>query len=121
MATEPKRILVVEDEPVLAVDLEDMLHDLGAVVIGPVASLQRAIQIVEEEPMNGAVLDINIGGDLVFPLADRLTRKRIPFIFCTSYAEIAGALDEYEHVPRIGKPYREENLRKLVITHLIRT
>ena len=80
------RILVVEDDFLLAEDLRRTLEDFGAIVIGPLPTLSRALAQVENEArLDGAILDINLGGEQVFPLADRLTERGVPFLFMSGY------------------------------------
>jgi DNA-binding LytR/AlgR family response regulator len=84
------RILVVEDDYLV---VEEMVHELqanGADVVGPVANLKKAFERLDNVPdIRGAVLDINLQGELVYPLADELARRGIPFVFATAYDESA--------------------------------
>jgi CheY-like chemotaxis protein len=79
------RILVVEDEFLVSLDLEAMLRELGGEVIGPFASLVRATAVARAELLDVALLDVNVGGRLVTPVADALAERAIPFVFCTGY------------------------------------
>ncbi len=79
------RILVVEDEALAALQLEDMLTDLGCTVIGPAARLRQALDLLERQVIDAAVLDLNVAGELVYPVADRLTDRGIQFLFVTGY------------------------------------
>ncbi len=72
------KVLVVEDEPLIAMALADMLTEFGCTVAGPAASLKRGMRLMEEEAIDGAVLDINLGGEMVFPLADALAYSMLP-------------------------------------------
>lgn len=101
---EGRRILVAEDEFFLAMDLEDMLRDVGAVVVGPVATVAQALLVLDEgHRIDLAVLDMNLGGDMVFPVADRLRAADIPLIFATGYGQ--GDLPaRFTGVPRFEKP-----------------
>ncbi len=102
------RILVVEDEYFLAAELEQELSAAGAVVIGPVSSVKAAVGLIERTPsLDGAVLDMNLGGDPVFPVADKLTLQGVPFLFVTGYNELATPA-HYGHVPRLEKPTDEQ-------------
>lgn len=74
------KILVVEDEPLLAIALEDMLNEFGCAVVGPAHNLDQGMQLVAEEPIDGAILDVNLAGVKVFPLADLLARRCVPFV-----------------------------------------
>ncbi len=98
------RVLVVEDEYMLADELAMELADVGAVVLGPVPSVEQALALLESEARpDGAVLDVNLGGEAVFPLADVLIERGVPLIFTTGYD--ASALPErFAHVSRCEKP-----------------
>jgi CheY-like chemotaxis protein len=86
-----KRILVVEDEAIVAMLFEDGLLDAGAKVLGPVASVGEALQLIERAASDGglsaAVLDLNLNGEAVAPVADRLVALGVPFLFATGYME----------------------------------
>jgi len=77
-------VLVVEDETLICLLLEDMLRDLGCKVVGTASNFKRAAELAErEESIDIAILDVNLGGQLVFPVADILVRRGIPFLFAT--------------------------------------
>jgi len=80
-----KRILVVEDEALVAMLLEDMLTDLGCDVVGPAHTLQRALDLVESEQVDAAILDVNVGGRRSYPVAEKVAAKGIPFVFASGY------------------------------------
>ena len=80
-----KRILVVEDEYFLADETRRKLEVLAAEVIGPVASVEDAIALIEAEIVDGAILDVYLGDEFVFPVADKLEALDIPFVFATGY------------------------------------
>jgi DNA-binding response OmpR family regulator len=77
------RVLVVEDEMMVSMLIEDMLSDLGCKVVGPASRLEEAIALVESHEIDCAVLDVNLGGQPIFPLADILRAKGAPFAFAT--------------------------------------
>lgn len=98
------RILVVEDEFLLACTLEEDLRAFGATVVGPCCNLAQAAVATRREPFDVAVLDINLNGTMVYPLAEELRARGIPFLFLTGY----GSLDlpeEFRALPRLSKPY----------------
>lgn len=100
------RILVVEDEYLLADDLRDELIDAGAQVLGPVPSVADAQALIAAEArIDAAVLDINLRGEMVFPVADQLTGRGVPFAFATGYDEWA-LPDRFAGAPRVEKPLR---------------
>lgn len=79
-------VLVAEDEFFVAEDLAYALEQRGATVVGPAADLARALALIEQTPQLGAaVLDINLKGEMVFPVADALRERRVPFVFATGY------------------------------------
>lgn len=79
------RILVAEDETILSLMIEDLLLDAGATVIGPAPSVGTAMVLLCSEPVDGAVLDFNLGGEMIVPVADVLTLRQIPFVIVTGY------------------------------------
>src|SRR5690606_28701228 len=80
------RILIVEDELLVALELETMLGSLGCEVVGPAARLEKALNLAETEELDGAVLDVNLRGKPVYPVAAALGARGIPFIFSTGYS-----------------------------------
>ncbi len=79
------KILVVEDDALVALDLADLLNDLGHDVVGPFGALATACPACRNEAMDFALLDFNLGGETSAPLADRLAERLIPFVFLTGY------------------------------------
>ena len=99
-----RRILVVEDEFLLADDLHTELEDVGAIVLGPAGTIAEAFKIIEnEQQIDGAVLDVNLGGDPVFPAAETLIRRQVPFLFTTGY-DPSSIPERFRHVVRFEKP-----------------
>jgi DNA-binding LytR/AlgR family response regulator len=99
------RLLVVEDEYLIAADLTASLELLGVEVIGPAASVEEALSLVENNGsrIDGAVLDINLQNERVYPVADVLTARGVPFVFTTGYDAVAVPI-AYACVPRCEKP-----------------
>jgi CheY-like chemotaxis protein len=97
------RLLIVEDEYFLAQDLADRFERLGAEVLGPAGTVREALSLARSAQIDGAVLDVNLKGERVYPVADLLLQKQIPFVFASGYG---GELepDAYSHVPRCIKP-----------------
>lgn len=99
-----RRILVVEDEYMLADDLRAELDEAGAVVVGPAGTVEDAMALIGSgEPIDGAVLDVNLRGEPVFPAADLLAERGVPFLFTTGYDQSA-IPERFERVPRCEKP-----------------
>lgn len=80
-----RRVLVVEDILLVAEELSDTLKDWGCEVIGPAAQVGRALDLVEREKLDGALLDVNLGKEHCFPIATVLRERRVRFIFLTGY------------------------------------
>jgi CheY-like chemotaxis protein len=105
--TEPSlrgsRVLIVEDEYFLAQELRRMLAEEGLSVVGPVASVSDALALIDKEPsLDAAVLDINLGGEWSYPVAEKLDRRGIPFLFSTGYNE-SDLPSCWQHVRRVEK------------------
>jgi len=103
------RVLVLEDEAVLAFALEDMLLDLGCAVVGPALRLSEAFALLEKAQLDAAVLDVNVGGDRSYGVAEDLERRGIPFIFATGYGA-EGLELQRTGVRVLAKPYRRHDL-----------
>ncbi|HEX8471410.1 MAG TPA: response regulator, partial [Brevundimonas sp.] len=81
---EGRRVLIVEDEYVIAMEIAGILEDCGAEIVGPAGSVSLAIQLIAQEaPIDAAVLDVNLGRERVFPVAETLNLRNIPFVFAT--------------------------------------
>src|ERR1700692_3817867 len=93
-----RRILVVEDEMIVAWLLEDMLADLGCAVVGPAVSINQALAMIDAEAIDAAVLDVNLNGQVSYPIADALAARGVPFVFSTGYAKDR-LLDGYRTFP----------------------
>lgn len=99
-----RKILVVEDEYMLAEELRTALREAGAHVIGPIGSLAKAMTFLEGNPdLDGAVLDVNLGGDAVYPAADVLLARGVAVILATGY-DLSSIPERYAHVPVCDKP-----------------
>lgn len=104
-----RRVLVVEDEALVSLMIEDLLTQAGCKVIGPAATTESAIALIEQEAIDCAVLDVKLVDGPVFPVADTLAARGVPFIFATGYqAEAIGA--RYAGIPRIEKVYDSAEL-----------
>jgi CheY-like chemotaxis protein len=83
-----RRILVVDDEPLVAMLVEDLLGEAGAQVVGPAATLAAGLDLLREGAPDGAVLDVNLDGVLVYPLAEALWDAGVPFVVVTGYGRL---------------------------------
>ncbi len=108
-----QRILVVEDEALIAIDLEAVLEDAGYRVLGPVNSAATALALLERELPELALLDVNLGGSNVFGVANAVAARNVPIIFLTGHT--AHRLPEnHRHRPLVAKPYLPSVLLKEV-------
>jgi CheY-like chemotaxis protein len=99
------RILVLEDETLVSMMVEDMLMDLGCEIVGPFARLDQALTFVADRPeIDLALLDVNLGGERSFPLAEVLSEQGVPFVFTTGYDE-SGMPDRWRGRPSLRKPF----------------
>jgi CheY-like chemotaxis protein len=107
-----RRILVVEDEMMIAMLVEDMLAELGCAVVGPAHALDVALDLaLTELGLDAALLDVNLGGEPVFAVADALRKRGVPAIFSTGYGD--AALREVDRgAPVLQKPFRAHDLAK---------
>lgn len=109
------RFFVLEDEALVAMFVEDVLCDLGCVVVGMAASVASALQFLEASAggIDAAILDVNLGRETAYPVASVLAEARIPFAFATGYGA-DGIRQEFAYAPVIAKPFAEEALSALV-------
>jgi DNA-binding NtrC family response regulator len=105
------RVLIVEDEAGVALLLEDMLLELGCNVIGSIARVDRACEVAAAIDCDFAVLDVNLGGTPVFPVAHILQGRRIPFVFSTGYGP-GGIVEAFKDRPVLSKPFPIEALKR---------
>ncbi len=113
---EGRRILIVEDRYLIATEMADEVRRMGGEVLGPSPSVERARELIGEEQVDIALLDVNLDGELVFPLADMLQSRGVPFLFLTGYDE-AVLPEAWRDRPRISKPVDPRELR----AHLVAT
>ena len=107
----PHQILLVEDEALLSLLMRDLLTDMGYAVAGPYNCVKDAMAAAKVEPLAGAVLDVNLGGEFVYPLAEYLNANAVPFVFVTGYAEDRIEM-KFDGVPVLQKPLTRELLER---------
>jgi CheY-like chemotaxis protein len=107
------RVLLVEDEIMVAMLVESLLEELGCQIIGPIGRVDHALERVGEGGIDLAILDINVNGRHSYPIAGALADRGIPFIFSTGYGRTVGS-QEFEGRPTLQKPYRLEDLRAAI-------
>ena len=108
-----KRVLVVEDEFLVGLTLCEDLALLGAQVTGPATSLSEALEVLQQNRFEVALIDVNLRGEMSFPLADELLARNVPFLFVTGYGGDAIPL-RFQHVLRLSKPHDPKRLSGLI-------
>jgi len=103
------RVLVVEDEFLVATLIEDMLHAAGCIVSGPIPRIGEALEAAGRGTYDAAILDVNLGGDRIDPVAKALSYRNVPFAFVTGYGT-AGLPGDYAERPHLRKPFRMTDL-----------
>ena len=103
------RVLVVEDEYLIRMLVEDMLADLGYAVAAAVSTVTAASELAVSGDFNAAVLDVNLNGNEIFPVADILERRGLPFVFVTGYGERT-LPERYRNRPALQKPFQADQL-----------
>lgn len=98
------RVLLVEDEAIIAMLTEHMLREMGCEHVNVVGSVARALSAIERDPPDIAVLDVNLRGEMVLPVAQKLAKAGIPFAFATGYGKTE-MLAEFHHYPILQKPF----------------
>jgi DNA-binding NtrC family response regulator len=114
-----RRVLLVEDEFLVALTLEEALRDAGCVVLGPIPRVEKAVPVAREEAIDVALLDVNLAGEKVYPVAQALSERDVPFIFMTGYERV-GLPATYADRPAISKPFMIDamlDLLKDVLDH----
>jgi CheY-like chemotaxis protein len=104
-----RKVLVVEDEMIVAWLLEDMLVDLGCTIVGPATSVNQALAMIDVKAFDAVVLDVNLDGQMSYPVADALTARGMPFVFSTGYDKDT-LRDGYRTFPVLQKPFHRSEL-----------
>ena len=111
-----RRMLVVEDEPLIAMLLEDMLGDLDMPVLGTADSVPAALELIETlDGLDGAILDMNLRGRSVEPVATALAARGVPFVFASGYG-VDALTQRHAQAPVLPKPFRREALESALLT-----
>ena len=113
MTTRPaaKRILVVEDELMIRMLLEDMLQDLGYTIVAEAGRIEEALQAATTADIDIAILDVDLSGQPIAPVAEALAARGTPFVFATGYGE-RGLPEPYRDRPMLKKPFQLEGLKQ---------
>jgi CheY-like chemotaxis protein len=112
-----REVLVVEDEMMIAMLIEDMLEEFGCKLVGPATSVPRALELIANESIEIAILDLNLNGQDTYAIADALQQKNVSFIFATGYGS-AGLRKEYENRPILQKPFQQKDLEIALVQTL---
>jgi len=113
-----RRILVVEDESLVAMLLETILEDMGCQPVGAYSTVDEALKVLEDGvEIDGALLDVNVAGREVFPVAEALKARGLPFVFSTGYGE-GGLPESWRGNPTIQKPFTEATVQNALMSAL---
>jgi CheY-like chemotaxis protein len=107
-----RRVLVVEDEFLAALTTVDFLESLGCEVVGPAARLSPALELARSEVLDAAVLDINIAGEMIWPVAERLRHRGIPYLFLSAYPGTNFVPAIFAAAPYLPKPLEPDHLAR---------
>ncbi len=114
------RILVVEDEYLIASELSYMLESMGHEVVGPVPTIEEAMALVGSEALDGVLLDANLAGTSSAPVAAELNARSVSFVVVTGYGDLKLATADLDDAPRIVKPFSEHALTAAVAEAFVR-
>lgn len=103
-------MLIVEDEMLVAMELDSLLRDQGCTVLGPAATVKRAIALIAEERPDAALLDLNLNGQPAIPVAAELNRQGVPFIIVSGYSKTHMQAPELSRARRLAKPVERQRL-----------
>ena len=113
--TTGNRVLLVEDEILVAMMMRDILTELGFSVIGPFSRVAEAMVAAVHDDIDAGIIDVNLGGEFVYPVADVLVARKIPFVFITGYG-VESIDGRFANVPIIKKPIQRQVLQSLFVT-----
>jgi CheY-like chemotaxis protein len=111
---EGRSILVVEDESMIALLIVDALEEAGASIVGPCFTLAECLRMAQSEEVHAAILDVDLAGQDVFPAAEELRRRGIPFVFHTAHGERSEIQSQFGDVPVCRKPVRMDQLLETI-------
>ena len=109
------RILIAEDNVFAALEIEQTLRDLSCTPVGPASSIEQALALLSHEQLDGALLDVNLRGELCFPVADELERRGVPVVFATGYDDDGIIPKRFQDRPRLRKPFMSNELQRTMI------
>lgn len=106
-----RRVLVVEDEPMIRLLLDDMLTDIGYTMAAEAGAVDEALTVAKQGEFDVAILDVNLNGQAITPVVDVLVERGVPFVFVSGYAR-RGIPDEHSNVPLLQKPFQADGLAR---------
>lgn len=107
------RVLLAEDEGLIALELETILQDFGCEVVGPVSRVSEVLREVERGGLDGALLDVNLRGEQIFSVLPRLIEHRLKIVITSGYDDATLFPPEFRALPRLAKPFDERALRRI--------
>ena len=113
------RVLVVEDEMMVAMLLEDMLSDIGCTPLGPAKTVKSALKLIEDVGFDVALLDVNLNGEETYPIANTLAARAVPFVFASGYSA-GGLRAKFRSIPFLQKPFQQQELERALAAVLSR-
>jgi CheY-like chemotaxis protein len=108
-----KRVLVVEDEPMIRMLLQDMLVDLGHTLAGEAGRIEEAVALARQGEFDVAILDVNLNGQPISPVVEILVERGLPFVFATGYGQ-RGVPEPYRQTPTLQKPFQLDALAQAI-------
>jgi DNA-binding NtrC family response regulator len=105
-----RRVMIVEDELLVAMELESLLEDQGCAVVGPAPTVDRALALLDREQPDAAILDVNLDGQTAIPVAAALKARGVPFLLATGYGNMQVSQPELNGAPRLDKPVSHDRL-----------
>jgi two-component SAPR family response regulator len=114
MTAEQPTILLLEDDLLLAMDMEDYLIRTGNRIVGPFGRIADALDAIPRNALDGAIIDLNLHGELSFPVIELLKERNVPFIVCSGYAELPEVKARLSGLPLLAKPWTAQKLTHLM-------
>ena len=111
-----RRILLAEDEGLIALDVEAMLQGFGCEVVGPLSKLEDILLAVQVQPLDGALLDVNLRGRQVFDILPEFISRNIPVVLTSGYDDASLFPPAFRELPRISKPFDQSTLHRVCVT-----
>jgi CheY-like chemotaxis protein len=115
-----RRVLVAEDEYLICTLIGQMLHHLECTVVGPAHNLSEALQAIRTSDIDAALLDVQLGDADVYPAAEELKHRNIPFVVATGYRNLDGSPQLLRDAPRLTKPFNEQQLLDILTSTFVR-